>query len=193
MNHNVINRFKSLNKLAEPYGTVIFGGTSDVNIPLCELKQAYGLSENYYNRSVTNLSIYDASDIYKDCIAELKPDTVFLHIGEADSSNGSDSDDSFINAYRKLINQIRNNNKKCRIAIISLKSTDKAAQKLNKQLSYLADSEHCEYCDIANQVSCNSECSKELSSFIYNTGFVHPLRNKRPLYSLTKILFCYDA
>ena len=46
MNYNIINQFKSLNNLAEPGGTVIFGGTSDISIPLCELKQAYELNEN---------------------------------------------------------------------------------------------------------------------------------------------------
>ena len=83
MKKDFINQFKSLNKLAEAGGTVIFGGTSDINIPLCELKQAYGLNENYYNRSIENLSAQDASEVYRECISELKPETVFLHIGQA--------------------------------------------------------------------------------------------------------------
>ena len=193
MNYNIINQFKSLNNLAEPGGTVIFGGTSDLNIPLCELKQAYELNENYYNRSIDNLSVEDACEVYKACIAELKPNTVFLHIGQADTDKITNSSDKFIASYRKLINLIKRNNKKCRIAIVSLTGTSNETQELNKHLKYLADSERCEYCDITNQISYGPDYTKEITSFIYNVGFVQPLRNKRPLYSLTKVLFCYNA
>ena len=36
-----IKKYSALNELAEKGGTVIFGGTTDVNIPLCELKQTF--------------------------------------------------------------------------------------------------------------------------------------------------------
>ena len=46
-----IAKYKSLNQLAEADGTVIFGTSSDVNIPLGELKQALverkGKQRNY--------------------------------------------------------------------------------------------------------------------------------------------------
>ena len=46
-----------LNKLADLNGTVIFGGTEDREIPLCELKQAFELDSKLYNRSIAELSI----------------------------------------------------------------------------------------------------------------------------------------
>lgn len=192
MKKDFINQFKSLNKLAEAGGTVIFGGTSDINIPLCELKQAYGLNENYYNRSIENLSAQDASEVYRECISELKPETVFLHIGQADVEQFTVSSDNFVSEYRKLINQIRKDNKKCRIAIVSLAGDSDVTCAMNKQLKYLANSERCEYCDITNQIPCNPKHVREISSFIHNLGFVQPVQCKRPIYDLSRMIFCFE-
>ena len=52
-----IKNYKALNKLAEQNGIVIFGEKEDVSIPLCELRQAFGIKENCYNRSFENLTI----------------------------------------------------------------------------------------------------------------------------------------
>ena len=47
----------TLNSISEQDGIVIFGSTEDIYIPLCELKQAFGIKENCYNRSFENLTI----------------------------------------------------------------------------------------------------------------------------------------
>lgn len=189
-----MKEYKVLNKLAEQGGTVIFGGSEDMNIPLCELKQAFALKENYYNRSVENISITEATDIYASSAAELCPDTVILHIGNADIEMFLKSQDEFDGNYRKLISQIRKDNKKCRIAIVSLKNFDGNSDiaELNKHLKYIADSEKCEFCDISQKKVWNPKQTKDVVSFVYDIGFVHPLTNKRPIYDLVKMLFCLE-
>ena len=63
---------------------------------------------------------------------------------------------------------------------------------LNNQLKYIADSEKCEFCDISEKRVWNPQQIKDVSSFVYNIGFVHPLNNKRPLNNLVKMLFCIN-
>lgn len=193
MREQEIKKYKALNELAEQNGIVIFGGTEDASIPLCELRQAFGIKENCYNRSFENLKINEACTLYAECIAMLSPETILLHIDDIDSFKTSS--DKFTDDYRKLISQIRKENKKCRIGIVSAKNNDKNNDtvQLNKQLKYIADSEKCEFCDIAQKRVWNPQQTKDVVSFVYNIGFVHPLKSKRPLNDLVKKLFSVDS
>ena len=67
------NIYKSLNELANPNGIIIFGGISDLSIPLCELKQAFALDDNLYNRSFSDLSVNNAIEYYDAYVANLNP------------------------------------------------------------------------------------------------------------------------
>ena len=66
-------------------------------------------------------------------------------------------------------------------------------EELNKHLKYIADSEQCEFGDIAKKKVWNPQQTKELSSFLYSMGFARPLNSRHPLYDLIKIVFCFDA
>ena len=194
MRQNEINKYLALNKIAENHGTVIFGGSEAKEIPLCELKQAFELNSNLYNRSISNLSVLDASEIYNKCVADLKPETVFLHIGTADLDLSSKHPASFTKVYSELIETIRANNSKCTIVIVALKNPmeDSNIAELNKRLKYIAESQQCEFGDISTKRVWNPRETKDIISFVYSTGFVRPLKNKRPVYDLVKILFCYE-
>ena len=63
MREQEIKKYKALNSISEQDGIVIFGSTEDIYIPLCELKQAFGIKENCYNRSFGNLTVSKASEI----------------------------------------------------------------------------------------------------------------------------------
>ena len=191
MREQEIKKYKALNELAEQNGIVIFGGAEDASIPLCELRQAFGIKENCYNRSFENLTINEACDIYAECIAELSPETILLHIDDIDGFKSSA--DKFTDDYRRLIAQIKEGNKKCRIGIVSAKNYDRNNDitESNKQLKYIADSEKCNFCDISEKRVRNARQTKDIVSFVYNIGFVHPLKNKRPLNDLVKVLFCF--
>ena len=190
-----INNYAKLNELAEQGGIVIFGSASDKNIPTGEIRQAFAVESKIYNRSFDNLSVNDALSVYKETVAALSPETVLLHIGKTDIDFFAESSVEFDNKYRELIGYIKSQNKKCRIAIVSLRNYDYDPQieVINKHLKYIADSEQCEYGDISAKMVWNPKASMEVASFVYSIGFVHPLKNKRPLYDLVKMLFCYNA
>ena len=190
-----IAKYKSLNQLAEADGTVIFGGSDDTNIPLGELKQAFALNDSIYNRSFSELSVADAAKVYGECVAELFPDTVLLHIGDADVSDFAGNEAAFEENYRTLIGTIREKNKGCRIVIVSLKNYDNDATvaNINKLLCEIANTEKCEFEDISAKREWNVKESSETASFIYDIGFVRPLNIKRPIHNLVRILFCYEG
>ena len=197
MIENEIAKYKSLNQLAEADGTVIFGGNNDVNIPLGELKQAFALNDSIYNRSFSDLSVVDAEKVYGECISELCPDTVLLHIGESDVSDFDGKKTTFEASYRTLIGTIREKNMECRIVIVALKmknyDNNSTVVEINKLLKKIADSEKCEFEDISVKQAWNAKGSGEITSFLYDVGFVRPLNIKRPIYNLVRILFCYEV
>ena len=82
-----IKQYKSLNKLAEKNGIVIFGGNEDLDIPIGELRQAFSIESKMYNRSIDGLSINNAINVYDECISPLVPETILIHIGSADLKN----------------------------------------------------------------------------------------------------------
>ena len=59
-----INIHKSLNKIAESNGIVIFGGGEDKDIPIGELRQAFAIESKLYNRSITGLSAENAVELF---------------------------------------------------------------------------------------------------------------------------------
>ena len=78
--------YKSLNRLANADGTVIFGDADDRVIPLAELKETFELQNNYYNRSFSGLSLSNSADLFDQCVAPLCPKDIYLHIGQNDLS-----------------------------------------------------------------------------------------------------------
>ena len=190
-----IKNYVKLNDLAEQGGIVIFGSGSDKNIPTGEIRQAFAVESKIYNRSFENLSVTESVSLYEKVVAPLAPETVMIHIGEADLTIFAENPTEFVNKYLELITVIKAQNKKCCIAVVSLKNYDSDPQiaELNKQLKYIADSEKCEYGDISARKVWNPKASMDAASFVYSIGFVRPLKNKRPLYDLVKMLFCYNA
>lgn len=191
---NEIKRYRLLNELAGQGGTVIIGGAEDTEIPLCELKQAFALESDLYNRSAANLSISNAVEFYDSCAADLHPESVYLHIGSADLEAFEQAPAAFDQKYRELIRHIRNIDKACEIAVISLKNPEKRPiiAEMNRHLRVIAQSEKCEFGDIAANRVWNPKETRDVVSFIHSIGFMHPLRSKRPLYDMIKILFCYE-
>ena len=190
-----VRKYQKLNELAETNGIVVFGGREDMNIFLGELRQAFAIEQKMYNRSIAGLSVKDAVAVYDECVAPIAPETVLIHIGEADRKFFEEHPSEFDNKYRELLSHIKSQNKKCRIAVISLRNYESNPQieEINKHLKYIADFEKCEYGNIANKKVWNPKSTMNAVSFIYDIGFIRPLKNKRPLYDLVKILFCCEA
>lgn len=185
--------YQILNELTEKGGTVIFGGTTDKDIPLCELKQAFGINEKLYNRSFSGLSVTDAVSAFDTFIAPLKPSCILLHLGEHDITIFSTDSASFDGAYRCLIQHIKKSVPTCTLGVITYKNPENnpVITELNKHLKYIAESERVEFEDISANRIWNPKETKEVVSFVYSTGFVHPLKRQCSIYDLVKILFCY--
>ena len=190
-----IKNYQLLNEIAEENGIVVFGGASDTDIPLCELKQAFALESDLYNRSISGLSVNTAADLDDTCAAPLHPEMIFLHIGEADRDFFGENASEFDRTYRELIGHISSLDRKCAVVILSLKNPaqDPVIGEMNRHLKYIADSERCEFGDVAAKRVWNPKETRDVVSFVYSTGFVRPLTEKRPVYDLVKILFCCDA
>ena len=190
-------KYEILNEIAEKEGIIIFGGSEDCEIPLGELRQAFAIDEKMYNRSIEGLSVKDARAEYTECVEALAPEAVLLHIGAADLVAFEENPLEFDNKYRELIEHIKSRNPKCRIAVVSLRNydNDPVISNMNTHLKYIAESENCEYGDIANRRVWNPKNTKDAVEFVYSIGFVRSLKNKRSMYDLVKILFleCFSV
>ena len=186
-------RYEKLNELAAKGGVVILGGAADCEIPLCELKQAFGLETMLYNRSVEGISVNDAIEIYDACVAPLAPETVLLHIGEADLRLFADDAAMFDQKYRELVQHIRANDRRCGIVVVSLANPEGSAEiaEMNRHLKYIADSEQCQYGDIAARRLWNPKETRGVMSFLNAMGLGGA--RHQPVYDLIRILFCSCA
>ncbi len=190
MNAMEFGKYARLNDLAEQGGVVIFGCGEDTSIPTCELRQAFSLDEKVYNRSFSDMTIDEAADAYNRAVAPLDPETVLLHLGQADRQRFAEDASSFDQAYIALIRAIRAQDKDCRIVVVSLKNydNDPAIEEMNRHLRFIADSEKCAFGDIAEKKVWNPKSSMRASSFVHSLNF--PFQNQEPVYDLVKIMFC---
>ena len=195
MKETEILKYQKLNELAQTGGIVILGGSEDLNIPLCEIRQAFEMEENLYNRSFMDFSVTDSVVAYDACVSALKPETILLHVGQMDLDMLQQNAAEFDSQYRALINHIRAQNKHCRIVIVSLLNyeNDPVIANMNTHLKYIADMEHCEYGDIASRRVWNPKATLDAANFVRNIGFMRPLKVERSIFDLTKMLFCTDA
>lgn len=181
-----ISEYTLLNEYVVKGSVVLFGGSSDKNIPVCELKQSFGMNANMYNRSLSELSVKDAYDAYKAAVSSMEPECVILHLGEADVNEFSANKDEFVSFYRKLIEYIKKCDKKTRIAVVSLAGETEEISEINKILKNVADSEKVEFFDINKLGTFSAVSVKSIASFMYATGFT-----KKPLYDVVRLFYGY--
>lgn len=192
MMEHEIKKHMALNELAEQGGTVILGGSADRDIPLCELKQAFFPDSRLYNRSISALSVDDAVQVYETCVAPLSPECVLLHLGAADADAFRQDPAHFDSQYRALIARIRATDRKCGIVVVSLTNPedDATVAEINRHLKALAESEQCEFGDIASGRVWNPKQTKDVLSFVHAMGFDRPFQRRCQLYDLIRVLFC---
>lgn len=183
-------KYAELNQLAAQGGVAILGGAADRDIPLCELKQAFGLETMLYNRSVEGISVNNAVEIYDTCVAPLAPETVLLHIGEADIRLFAGDPAGFDRKYREIVKHIRACDRRCGVVIVSLANPEGAADisEMNRHLKYIAESEQCQYGDIAAKKMWNPGETRGVMAFLNAMGLGGA--RHQPIYDLIRILFC---
>jgi hypothetical protein len=166
-----VENIRNLNKVAKKSRVVLFGSTFAKNIPVAELKQSFNLDCDIYNRSLTDLSLFDAAKLIDDCITEIAPKKVLLQLGETDLERGYHTVPEMISAYEAVINKLKMSNKHCDIVIVSVCDNDSAIQpaEFNRQIEKLAKKTKCRFADIshvAENTSPGVEAFKLLKYFI---------------------------
>lgn len=160
-----MEHFHKLNKIARKQGVVLFGSSFAKDIPVCELKQAFELDCDIYNRSLTDLSVFDAEPLLDECVNSLEPKKVLLQLGETDLERGYHTIPEIIKAYEKIILKLRSIDKHCEIVIVSVCENGAGIypSELNKQLEGLAGKLKCKYADISSAASNDSPDVKAFS------------------------------
>lgn len=142
--------YRRLNSVARPNGVLLFGSSFAKDIPVGELRQDFDLSCDVYNRSYTDLSVFDAPELLGSCMTDLAPRKVLLGLGETDLERGFKTVPEIISAYEKLIENIRSYSKRCRIVLISVPDEIGNAGEFNKALEALASRSKCVYADLSS-------------------------------------------
>lgn len=157
--------FRKLNKIAKKNGVVLFGSGFAKAIPVCELKQAFELDCDIYNRSLDELTVFGAADLLNDCVLDLSPKKVLLQLGETDLEKGIHSIPEIISCYEELIAKINSYDKHCKIVVVSV--CDNGGQvypdEMNRQLEKMAEKMNCEFADISPAFSTDSPSVKAFS------------------------------
>ncbi|MBR0225203.1 MAG: hypothetical protein IJL92_04005 [Thermoguttaceae bacterium] len=188
---NSIQQYQTLNRYAKVGATVILGGSEDLNIPVGELKQSFELETTIYNRSVAELTVARAADVYDAVVAPLRPSTLILRLGQADLELFGKNAGEFAREYRELIAHVRRQNRGCEIVVVSLSNPD-ASQTIvamNASLREIAAASRCSFENVDAAFSGESDAMKETVSFVYSLGFVSQLPWKKPVHNLARILY----
>ncbi len=161
----------------------------DKDIPVTELSESFTFNFNMYNRSKKNLSIKNAVDYFNMNVSSLIPEGIIIHLGDEDIEMCNSSPDVFTAYYLNLLNAVKNVNKNCRIALVSISNdkNDKKINSINRYIKAIADSENCTFINLDNAKLWNPNSSKAAITFARNLG----LNIRKPLTDLAEILYSY--
>lgn len=147
-----IEHYNTLNNIAKPDSVILFGSTFAKTIPVGELNKSMNLDCDIYNRSFTDLSVFDAEALIEKCVFPLQPKKIVLQLGETDLERGSKTIPEIINKYKELIQKIKSFDDHCKIVIASIgsSSTDSFPITFNEELKKMAKDYNCRYVDITS-------------------------------------------
>ena len=142
--------YSRLNEVAAKNGVVIFGSTFAKDIPASELRQSFNLSFDIYNRSFTDVSVFDAEPLLIKCAESIAPSKLILQLGETDLERGFKSVPEIISAYDKLVKRIKKRNRFTDVVIFPVCENENGVQPsvFNSELAKMAKKNKCRYADI---------------------------------------------
>ena len=181
--------YEKLNGIAKQNGVILMGGSFDKEIPVTELAASFEFNFEIYNRSEDNLSIKNAREFFERMIAPINPEGMILHIGDADLALFKSSPFDFDKYYLNLIEGILANNKKMRIALVSVNNPEKneTITNMNAHIKAIAESSKCPYINLDNAKLWNPKATKAAVDFAYSMG----LKVRKPLSDVAQILYNY--
>lgn len=174
---------------SEKNAVIVFGGSLDNSIPVAELAKSFDFNFSIFNKSVPELSIKDSLGYFTAYIKPMHPEAMILHIGERDLNMFKTNSSEFDSLYIKLIEEIRNTNPKCRIALVSLYNSisNQTVAEMNRHIKAISESEKCDFIDVENAKLWKPESAKAAIRFAQNMG----LSVKKPLRDIAEILYSY--
>lgn len=162
-----LDYYKKLNSAVKHGEVVLLGSTFAGNIPVSELAQAFETDCRIYSRCFNDLSVSDALSVVNEAVLSLNPSKVVIQLGETDIERGYKSVNEIISDYEKLIGMIKAYDRKMKIVIVSVCSSESETTELNKALEKMADRNKCQFADIGNDYSSDSPYIKAFSKLRY--------------------------
>jgi len=140
--------YKEMNTMVPQGGIVFFGSDLFAQLPAEELTKTFGLHETVLNRSIGNITIDALSEALESCVLDLKPDKVFLNIGDADLKKPEFDLNDFAAKFDWLLYTIHTKTN-ASIYVVSIVSDTAQAKALNAKLKDIAADSGIEYIDAA--------------------------------------------
>ena len=147
-----IATYNALNRLSRRDSVVILGSTYFREMPVGELKQAFGILSDIYNRSLTDLSVFEAKDIAVDIVSEMSPRKLILQLGETDLRSGKRTVDEVIEEIDSIVRELHKTDKSAQIVLVSLNNIpDRAMEEdYNRKLEKLSHRSKALFADISS-------------------------------------------
>ncbi len=184
---NLINR--PAKAVEKKNAVILMGGNLDKEIPVNELAKEFSFNFDIYNKSADSLTAASASALFQNSIAHLAPEGILLHIGENDLASFAKDATTFDSDYLNLIENIKNCNANCRIALVALENptNDKNIKLMNAHIKAIADAEKAVFVSLDNVKNWNPQSNIQSSEFAYDMG----LKIRKPLRDVAEILYSY--
>ncbi|SMC30918.1 hypothetical protein SAMN06296952_0026 [Oscillospiraceae bacterium] len=147
-----IATYNTLNRLSRRDSVVILGSTYFREMPVGELKQAFGILSDIYNRSLTDLSVFEAKDIAIDIVNEMSPRKLILQLGETDLRSGKHTVDEVIDQIEAIVRELRKVGRSVQIVLVSLNNIPDRTieEEFNRKLEKLSRRCKALYADISS-------------------------------------------
>lgn len=136
-----LKKYLQLNSIAQKGETVFLGSTFLAGMDFGEFAQRFNCIYKIYNRSFAHLTAGKAAEVYRSCVKELAPRNLFLGLGEEDC-------DDFYEAYTELIEEIKKDQAKCKIHLLSVLGDLGRVKAVNEQIKEIAEQTGVEYIDV---------------------------------------------
>lgn len=170
-------------------GVILMGTNLDEAIPVSQLAGEYNFNFEIYNKSNNKLTVTGAKEYFEKAVAPLAPEGILLHIGENDAALIKSNPSAFDAYYQELIASIKECNKACRIALVSVDNPnhDKILDVMNAHIKAIAQSQNASYINLENAKLWHPESTKAACNFAYSMG----LKTRKPLNDVAEILYSY--
>lgn len=147
--------FHAVNDISMHGEIAVFGSTFMANFPFYELSKKYLMENAVYNRSVEDLTLLEAEEILDDCILELKPEKIFLALGETDLDNPS-----AMSVYSRILRKIQSKLPAAKIYVLPVQKdtfskNEESRVAFNKNLRALSERLHVTFLDLPDLAPSN--------------------------------------